>query len=119
MLDVLARLRVKGFGLCVEGVGHHGLARYPLTRIALPSELITSACESGDTTALHPAIDASLELGVPLIGRCETGDEFELLLRLGCSFAHGPFMARAITESHDSGTWPVLVGAVAGTASTR
>jgi DNA-binding SARP family transcriptional activator/EAL domain-containing protein (putative c-di-GMP-specific phosphodiesterase class I) len=96
MLDVLARLRIKGFGLCVDGLDPEGLDRYPLTHIALPPELIVAAAATGELAPLQPAIDASRRLHVPMIGRCESGAEFELLLRLGCSFAYGRFMAAAV-----------------------
>lgn len=96
MLDVLARLRIKGFGLCVEGLGPGGTRGWPLTQIALPRDLVESAAASGDLAALQPAIDAARRLAVPLVGRCETGGEFELLLRVGCSYAHGRFMAAAV-----------------------
>jgi DNA-binding SARP family transcriptional activator/CheY-like chemotaxis protein len=92
MLDVLARLRIKGYGLCVDGPGGDGVDRYPLTQIALPAPLLAQAATTGDLSALEPAIEASRRLGVPLIGRCDTGEEFELLLRLGCSYACGRFV---------------------------
>ncbi|MBO9532599.1 MAG: response regulator [Solirubrobacteraceae bacterium] len=102
MLDVLARLRIKGFGLCVDGIDPEGLDRYPLTHISLPPELVVAASATGDLSALQPAVDASRRLGVPMIGRCESGAEFELLLRLGCSYASGRFMAAAVPAGHVS-----------------
>lgn len=96
MLDVLARLRVKGFGLCLDGFDLGAMERLPLTHIQLPSEVVVAGATSGDTAQLAPAVDGSRLLGVPLIGRCQTADEFELLLAVGCSFAHGPFLAPAV-----------------------
>ena len=96
MLDVLARLRIKGYRLCVDGLEPAALDRYPLTHIALPPALIVAAAGSGDLAPLQPAVAASRRLGVPMVGRCETGAEFELLLRLGCSYAHCGFMASAV-----------------------
>ncbi|MBJ7469990.1 MAG: EAL domain-containing protein [Solirubrobacteraceae bacterium] len=95
MLDVLARLRVKGYGLCLDGFDLGALERLPLTHIQLPADLVIAAASTGDSTQLGPAVDGSRLLGVPLIGRCETEAEFELLLAVGCSFAHGPFLAPA------------------------
>lgn len=107
MFDVLARLRIKGYGLCVEGLSADGLDRYPLTQIGLPSALVASAAATGDLTPLEPAIDASRRLGVPLIGRCDTGEEFELLLRLGCSYACGHFLDGTIPGAADESGVPL------------
>ncbi|MFT4034710.1 MAG: BTAD domain-containing putative transcriptional regulator [Patulibacter sp.] len=96
MLDVLARLRIKGYGLCVDGLEPDGLDRYPLTHIRLAPQLIVSAAATGEISPLQPAVDASRRLGVPMLGRCENGAEFELLLQLGCSYAYGRFMAAAV-----------------------
>ncbi len=103
MFDVLARLRIKGYGLCVEGLGADALERYPLTQIGLPASLVTTAAATGDLTPLEPAIDLSRRLGVPLIGRCDTGEEFELLLRLGCSYACGRFLDGTLPGASSDG----------------
>lgn len=96
MLDLLARLRMKGYGLCVDGFDAGALERLPLTHVQLPTELVAAGAVAGDASALAPAVDAARLLGAPLVGRCATADEFELLLSLGCSFAHGPFLAPAV-----------------------
>lgn len=96
MLDLLARLRLKGYGLCVDGFDANALERLPVTHVQLPADLVAAGAVAGDLTALAPAVDAARVLGAPLVGRCATADEFELLLSLGCSFAHGPFLAPAV-----------------------
>ena len=96
MLDLLARLRLKGYGLCVDGFDADALERLPVTHVQLPAELVAAGAVAGDASALAPAVDAARVLGAPLVGRCATADEFELLLSLGCSFAHGPFLAPAV-----------------------
>lgn len=96
MLDVLARLRVKGFGLCLDGFEAGPLERLPLTHIQLPAGAVMAAASAGDSAELAAAVAGSGLLGVPLVGRCETADEFELLLAVGCSFAHGPFLAAGV-----------------------
>lgn len=96
MLDLLARLRLKGYGLCVDGFDAGTLERLPLTHVQLPTELVAASAVAGDATALIPAVDAARVLGAPLVGRCATSEEFELLLSVGCSFAHGPFLAPAV-----------------------
>lgn len=96
MLDLLARLRLKGYGLCVDGFDADTLERLPLTHVQLPAELVAAGAVAGDASALTTAVNAARVLGAPLVGRCATADEFELLLSVGCSFAHGPFLAPAV-----------------------
>lgn len=96
MLDLLARLRLKGYGLCVDGFDAGALERLPVTHVQLPGELVAAGAVDGDAAVLAPAVDAARSLGAPLIGRCATADEFELLLSVGCSYAHGPFLAPAV-----------------------
>jgi EAL domain-containing protein (putative c-di-GMP-specific phosphodiesterase class I) len=96
MLDVLARLRVKGFRLCAEGFSAGELEGLPLTHVELSPDLVATSAATGDPAPLLPAVDASRALGVPLLGRCTTAAEFDLLLQVGCSFAHGPFLAAAV-----------------------
>jgi EAL domain-containing protein (putative c-di-GMP-specific phosphodiesterase class I) len=113
-LDLLVRLRVKGFGLCLEAFdgGHPSPARLPLTHAELPAQLVATAAVTGDHARLTHAIDAARGLGVPVVGHCATRAEFELLLRLGCSLAHGPFLAPpvAVAElAHRVRTWEAPV----------
>jgi DNA-binding SARP family transcriptional activator/CheY-like chemotaxis protein/EAL domain-containing protein (putative c-di-GMP-specific phosphodiesterase class I) len=96
MFDVLARLRVKGFGLCAEGLSGPALERLPLTHAELAPSLVATAASSGDLAPLQTTVDASRSLGVPLLGRCTSAAEFDLLLQVGCSFAHGPFLAAGV-----------------------
>jgi DNA-binding SARP family transcriptional activator/CheY-like chemotaxis protein len=97
-LDVLARLRVKGYGICVDAFGSGGapLDRVPLTHVQLPAQLVATAAATGDAARLQEAIDAARAVDVPVVARCARTAEFELLLRLGCSFAFGPFVAAPV-----------------------
>ena len=97
MFDVLARLRVKGYGLCIDGPHVGVLDRLPWTHAQLPGELIAAAAAEDDPAPLQPAVDAARALGLPMIGRAETSHQFDLLLQVGCSFALGPFLAPATT----------------------
>jgi DNA-binding SARP family transcriptional activator/CheY-like chemotaxis protein len=96
-LDLVARLRVKGYGLCAAGfeAGRESLERLPLTHVALPSRLVATAAtgDGAHAAQLAEALAAAGALGVPVVGRCATAAEFDLLLQLGCSFARGPFLA--------------------------
>jgi DNA-binding SARP family transcriptional activator/EAL domain-containing protein (putative c-di-GMP-specific phosphodiesterase class I) len=97
-LDVLARLRVKGYGICLDafGSGSALLERLPLTHALLPARLVSTAAATGDAARLQEAIDAARAVDVRAIARCATTAEFELLLRLGCSLAFGPFLAAPV-----------------------
>jgi DNA-binding SARP family transcriptional activator/CheY-like chemotaxis protein len=96
MLDLFARLRIKGYGLCIDGLAPGAGERLPLTHARLPDELVQSAARTGDNSSLQRAIDGSRLAGLPLIGRAATLAEFEVLLRVGCSFADGPFLAEPV-----------------------
>jgi DNA-binding SARP family transcriptional activator/CheY-like chemotaxis protein len=93
-LDLLARLRVKGYGLCVEAfeAGKPSHARLPLTHAELPAHLVPAAAATGEHAQLAQALEAVRALGAPVVAQCATAAEFELLLQLGCSFARGPFL---------------------------
>jgi DNA-binding SARP family transcriptional activator/EAL domain-containing protein (putative c-di-GMP-specific phosphodiesterase class I) len=113
LLDLLARLRVKGYGLCVDGfeAGRESLERLPLTHAQLPSRLVAATAGTRDgahAAQLDRALDAARALGVPVVGRCATAAEFELLLQLGCSFARGPFLGPPMPSGQLAdriGTW--------------
>ena len=99
-LPVLARLRVLGFGLCLDDFGTLAepatdLDRVPLTALRLAGHLVGDA--GGDAAggaALQDAVDAAHALDLPLVGAgCATAADFELLLELGCAHAQGAFVS--------------------------
>ena len=99
-LDVLTRLRVKGFGLCLDGFGgghvsDDALARLPLTAVALAPALVSGAgYDDTRAGALEDALDAIRALGVPAVARgCDDASDYELLLQAGCGYAQGAFIA--------------------------
>jgi EAL domain-containing protein (putative c-di-GMP-specific phosphodiesterase class I) len=105
-LHVLTRLRVLGFGLCLDAFGAAAqpadqLERVPLTALRLAPHLIGDA--HGDparVAALHDAVDAAQGLGLPLVGDgCTTPEDFELLLELGCAHAQGACVAEPMTAA--------------------
>ena len=95
-MHVLTRLRVLGFGLCLDGFGSgpHStdqLEHVPLTALRLAAELVGEA--HGDpalVAALQDAVDSAQALGLPVVGDgCARPADFELLLELGCAHAQG------------------------------
>jgi EAL domain-containing protein (putative c-di-GMP-specific phosphodiesterase class I)/DNA-binding SARP family transcriptional activator/DNA-binding NarL/FixJ family response regulator len=96
VLHVLTRLRVMGFGLCLDDFGSgprssEQLDRVPLTALRLAAHLVGDA--QGDPARvpeLQDAVDAAHEFGLPVVGDgCATAADFELLLALGCTHAQG------------------------------
>ncbi|HEV2775083.1 MAG TPA: EAL domain-containing protein [Solirubrobacteraceae bacterium] len=105
-LHVLARLRVKGFGLCLDDFGGDRAAAQqlesgPFTAVRLAEHVICGA--HGDPTrvaVLQDAIDVARGVELPVVGGgCETAHDFELLLELGCDFGQGEVIAGAMQAS--------------------
>lgn len=105
-LDLLTRLRVKGFGVCLtDFAGGHGsddaLARIPLTTVALaPSLLRGAALDQARAAALEDALESIRALGLPAVAfGCDDASDYELLMQVGCRFAEGDFIAGALPAS--------------------
>jgi EAL domain-containing protein (putative c-di-GMP-specific phosphodiesterase class I)/DNA-binding SARP family transcriptional activator len=103
-LAALTRLRLKGFGLCVEQfVAAHAsaeqLRRVPLTAIKVASSVVSGAGdEPGRVAALEEALERARGLGLTVIAAgCDSAADFELLLRLGCGQAEGAFISEPIS----------------------
>ena len=97
---VLTRLRVKGFGLALTycGVGPSWtsyLARIPLTELKLGRPLVSSAAsELKRFEVIEAAVNEAREMALPVVADgCETQDDFDMLLALGCSEVQGPCVA--------------------------
>jgi EAL domain-containing protein (putative c-di-GMP-specific phosphodiesterase class I)/DNA-binding SARP family transcriptional activator len=118
-LHVLARLRVKGFGLCLDDFGgDHAAAEQlksgPFTAVRLAEHVICGAHGAPARVAvLQDAIDVARELELPVVGGgCATASDFELLLELGCDFGQGeviagPMQASRLTDWAQSFTPPL------------
>ena len=103
-LAALTRLRLKGFGLCVEQfVAAHAsaeqLGRVPLTAIKVAAGLVSGAGDDpGRAAALEETLERVRGQGLALIAAgCDSKADFELLLRLGCGQAEGAFIADPIS----------------------
>jgi DNA-binding SARP family transcriptional activator/EAL domain-containing protein (putative c-di-GMP-specific phosphodiesterase class I)/CheY-like chemotaxis protein len=98
-LDVLTRLRVKGFGLYLDGTGRRQMTveevrRLPLTGIWLTAEIVTNAVEDRRRVeVLRAALDLAAGSALQTVGTgCDSPQDFELLLSEGCAFAQGAFI---------------------------
>ncbi|HTN23448.1 MAG TPA: EAL domain-containing protein [Solirubrobacteraceae bacterium] len=95
-LEMLTRLRVKGFGICLDdyGGGHvsdDALSRIPLTAVAIAAGLVRGAArEPARIAAVEDALDAIRTLGLPAVASgCDEPSDYELLLQMGCHHAEG------------------------------
>lgn len=102
-LSVLARLRLKGFGLSIDdyGTGFSSmkqLARIPFTELKIDRSFVHGASQRESLQViLHSAIDLSNQLGLTCVAEgVETLDEWRLLQRFGCTLAQGWFIGKAM-----------------------
>jgi EAL domain-containing protein (putative c-di-GMP-specific phosphodiesterase class I)/ActR/RegA family two-component response regulator len=102
-LGMLARLRLKGFGLSVDdfGTGYSSLAQLsqiPFTELKIDQGFVGGAPQQARKRAV---IEASIELARKLdlhvvAEGVETMDEWELLAGLGCDLAQGYLVSRPV-----------------------
>jgi EAL domain-containing protein (putative c-di-GMP-specific phosphodiesterase class I) len=99
-LQVLTRLRVKGFGLSLSHSGAgpslaHQLERVPVSELKLDRTLVTAA--TGDPKRLlklESALGSARDMRLPVVADgCDSLADFDNLLALGCSEAEGRFVA--------------------------
>ena len=102
-LDVLTRLRVKGFGVAIENFGAGNapadhLRRVPFTHARLAPTLVAGAAQDAyRLDALEAVAELARTLDVFLVGTgCESEDELRLLIDLGCDRVLGAFIASAM-----------------------
>jgi len=98
-LQVLTRLRVKGFGLSMihTGIGPsmaHLLDRVPLSELKLDRRLVSGASRDPKRhEMLGAALTEARQLGLPVVADgCDEQSDFDTLVALGCSEAQGRFI---------------------------
>jgi EAL domain-containing protein (putative c-di-GMP-specific phosphodiesterase class I)/CheY-like chemotaxis protein len=106
VLNVLARLRLKGFGLAVDdfGTGYSSLSQLsqiPVTELKIDQSFVTGAARQSRKRAV---VETSLELARKLdLGSVaegvETLEEWQMLAELGCQLAQGFLIAPAVAGS--------------------
>ena len=109
-LAVLTRLRVRGFGVCLDDVGgghvsDDALGRVPLTAVGLARPLVCGAArDPARAAALEDALEAVRGLGLPAVAKgCDDASDYELLLQIGCRHAEGEFIAGALSGAELAG----------------
>jgi EAL domain-containing protein (putative c-di-GMP-specific phosphodiesterase class I) len=110
-LAALTRLRLKGFGVSLEGFGATNvspeqLSRLPLTGVKVAGSLVSgAAADQRRVAALEQALDLARGLGLVVTAAgCDSASDFDLLLQLGCRHAEGEFVAGPM-EAGDLIAW--------------
>lgn len=103
-MDILTRLRLKGFGLSVDdfGTGYSTLARIqelPFTEIKIDRSFVSEAPSDGTARAiLKSSIALGKRLGLRVVAEgVETEEHWKLVAALGCEEMQGFWIARPIT----------------------
>lgn len=105
-LSVLARLRLKGFGLSIDdfGTGYSSLAQLaqvPFSELKIDKEFVCGAHLHSRKRAM---VEASLDLArklrlVTVAEGVETAEDWQLLAELGCEVAQGWLIGRPVPGS--------------------
>jgi EAL domain-containing protein (putative c-di-GMP-specific phosphodiesterase class I)/CheY-like chemotaxis protein len=98
-LDLLTRLRVRGFGLGIDGFGAGGatlqdLDRLPLTEVKIAADVLGRATASAHgAEAFAATVQALRDQGLDVVcDGCDSQAEWELALQAGCRRAQGAFV---------------------------
>jgi EAL domain-containing protein (putative c-di-GMP-specific phosphodiesterase class I) len=102
-LNVLARLRLKGFGLSIDdfGTGYSSLSQLsqiPFTELKIDQSFVSGAPRQPRKRAV---VEASLglarKLNLSVVGEgVENVEEWQMLADLGCTFAQGYLISRPV-----------------------
>ena len=105
-LGVLARLRLKGFGLSIDdfGTGYSSLAQLaqvPFTELKIDKEFVFSAHSQPRKRAMVEAsLDLARKLRLTTVAEgVETVEDWQLLAELGCKIAQGWLIGRPVPGS--------------------
>lgn len=100
-LEMLTRMRVKGFQLSIDdfGIGHSSmrqLVRMPFTEIKVDKSFVMAAAESSESRdVVNSMVDLGRRLGLKSVAEgVEDARTFTLLRKMGCDFAQGYAIAR-------------------------
>jgi EAL domain-containing protein (putative c-di-GMP-specific phosphodiesterase class I) len=106
MMDVLARLRLKGFKLSIDdfGTGYSSLVqlhRLPFTEIKVDRSFVADCTTSSESRSIvRLVIELAHSLGMNAVAEgVETADVLDLLGELGCDQAQGYHIARPLSAA--------------------
>ena len=102
-MDVLTRLRLKGFRLSIDdfGTGYSSLsllARLPVSEIKVDRSFVSTACDSAEShTIVEAIISLAANLGLETVAEgVENEPTAELLRTLGCDVLQGYHISRPL-----------------------
>jgi EAL domain-containing protein (putative c-di-GMP-specific phosphodiesterase class I) len=102
-LGVLARLRLKGFGLSIDdfGTGYSSLAQLsqvPFTELKIDQGFVFGAhAEPRKRAVVEASLDLARKLDLDTVGEgVETTEDWQMLATLGCSAAQGFLISPAV-----------------------
>lgn len=102
-LGVLARLRLKGFGLSIDDFGTgwsslSQLSQVPFTELKIDQEFIAGANQQPRKRAVVEAsLDLARKLGLDAVAEgVETVEDWQMLAELGCAIAQGRLIGDAV-----------------------
>ncbi len=105
-MDVLTRLRLKGFKLAIDdfGTGYSSLVqlhRLPFSEIKIDRTFVADCTTSAESRSIvRLVIDLAHALGMKAVAEgVESADALDLLRELGCDQAQGYFISRPIAAS--------------------
>jgi EAL domain-containing protein (putative c-di-GMP-specific phosphodiesterase class I) len=103
MMDVLTRLRLKGFKLAIDdfGTGYSSLVqlhRLPFSEIKIDRTFVTDCTTSDESRSIvRVVVDLARALGMRSVAEgVESAEALDLLRTLGCDEAQGYFISRPI-----------------------
>ena len=112
-LGVLARLRLKGFGLSIDdfGTGYSSLAQLsqiPFTELKIDQDFVSGAsAEPRKRAVIEASLDLARKLQLEVVAEgVETTEDWQMLAELGCGVAQGYLIAAPVAGED-------LAGAVA------
>ncbi|MBX9401197.1 EAL domain-containing response regulator [Lysobacter sp. BMK333-48F3] len=112
-LGVLARLRLKGFGLSIDDFGTgwsslSQLSQVPFTELKIDQEFVAGAAHQPRKRAVVEAsLDLARKLGLDAVAEgVETVEDWQMLADLGCAIAQG----RLIGDAVPGAELPALLG---------
>ncbi len=103
VLDVLARLRMKGFLISIDdfGTGYammQHLRHIPATEIKIDQSFVRNMqVSNSDRIAVEKTVEIGHELGMKVVAEgVETGEQLEFLREIGCDIAQGYYFSKAL-----------------------
>lgn len=110
-LDILLRLRMKGFGLSIDdfGTGYSSLSqlhRIPFSELKVDSSFVITMLQSHESlTIVETCIQLAKRLGLQVVAEgVESKAILDQLLAMGCDIGQGYFWSKPVS-AQDAQTW--------------